>query len=396
MSMPDDARRRIDALLEVIRRLATATPSGRIALARLASVLDLSLVPEPARERVRAELDAAVAAATEPIPAARVQEILRAAWGAPASSELDDLSPEPVATTATSQVHRAILDGDPVAVKVLRPGIATAVRQDLVVLDGLLRPLAAALPRIDAQALLGEARERILDELDFEHEAGVQRQVHRALRGVPELIVPAPVTRLSHEHVLVSEWVDGTPLTALSEQPERDPAAALLVRFVIGGVRAGIVHADANPADLLLTPDGRLAILDFGATARVSRAGADHALAAVSAFAGGDAVQLGAALAGLGVLPAERGPAALAFAAHALGELGDEAPSRLDNRALLAVARRGGTRPDRALELLLAANLPADQLWPLRALAQLVGTVAGLGATAPWRSLVAQALRDGW
>jgi len=147
---------------------------------------------------------------------------------------------------------------------------------------------------------------------------------------------------------------------------------------------------------VLLTGDGRLAMLDFGATAPVSPDAAGHALAAVEAFAAGDGERLGAALAGLGLLSPERGQAALELLRRALGELGEEAPSRLDARALLSVARRAGSRPDRAAELLPAINLPADGLWPLRALAQVFGTVARVGATAPWRALVTEALRDGW
>ena len=396
MSMPDDARGRIDALFAVARRLATATPSGRIVLARVAALLDPSLIPPPARDRVVSELEAALAEASEPLPIAVVEATLREAWGGPPTAELDDLDPVPVAATPTSQVHRGTLDGAPVAVKVLRPGLATAVRQDLVVLDGLLTPLANAFPRIEPQALLREARDRILDELDLEHEAGIQRQVQRALRGNPRLTVPAPVMRLAHERVLVAEWVDGTPLPAIDDPRSRDAAAAQLATFVFGGFRAGIVDADPDPSDALVTGDGRLAIVDFGAGCVVLAGAADRLLAAVEAFTDGDGERLGAALEALGLLPADRGPAALALASRGLGELGAEAPSRLDSLALLAAAGRFGTRPDQLGELALATSLRPNELWPLRAVSQVVAAVARVGATAPWRTVVTAALRDGW
>jgi len=66
-----------------------------------------------------------------------VERALRAAWGAAPMEELDELDPEPAAVTPTSQVHRGELDGAPVAVKVLRPGVAASVRQDLALLEGL-------------------------------------------------------------------------------------------------------------------------------------------------------------------------------------------------------------------------------------------------------------------
>ena len=114
-------------------------------------------------------------------------------------------------------------DGAPVAVKVLRPGLAAGVRQDLAVLEGLLAPLGAAFPALDASAVLHEFRERVLDELDLENEAAMQRRFHRALRGTRILYVPARVHRTGARDVLVSEWVDGVPLW---EAPDPDTAAA--------------------------------------------------------------------------------------------------------------------------------------------------------------------------
>ena len=90
-----------------------------------------------------------------------------------------------MAVTPISQVHRGVLDGTPVAVKVLRPGLASSVRQDLALLEGLIAPLGAAFPAIDAGAILHEVRERVLDELDLENEAVAQRRFHRALAQPP-------------------------------------------------------------------------------------------------------------------------------------------------------------------------------------------------------------------
>jgi predicted unusual protein kinase regulating ubiquinone biosynthesis (AarF/ABC1/UbiB family) len=289
-----------------------------------------------------------------------------------------------------------MLDGEPVAVKVLRPGLPAAVRQDLLLLDGLAIPLAAALPQLDPQAILHEVRERVMDELDLEHEAGVQRRFHRALRNHPQLRVPAPVMRLAHEQVLVTRWVDGTPLHQVADQRDRDRAAAALLRFVLGGLREGIMHADSDPADLLVTASGDLAVLDFGSAVTVDPARADHALAAVESFGRGDGAGLGTALAALGLLAAERGPAVLEVAAHALGDLGRQAPSRLDGATAMAAAQRLSTRSALTAELLLDASLAPEDLWPARALAQLFGVIARVGATGPWRELIAGALRDGW
>lgn len=391
---PDDALRRIDALIQVAMRLAGSAPSGRIALAKLSSALEERWIPRPWRSSVWPELQRAQAAAlADPLGPKAVERALREAWDVGPAEELDSLDTEPVALTPTSQVHRGILDGADVAVKLLRPGLAGAVRQDLALLEGLAGPLGAAFPALDAQAILGEVRERVLDELDLEHEAETMRRFRRSLRNHPQLVVPAPVTRLARPGVLVSEWVDGVPLT---DAGDPDRAAAWLVIFTLGGLRAGLVHADPDPQDVLELPDGRLAVLDYGATRTVSRERTDLGLALVEAFAGDDAAALGAALEGLGALPADQGAQALELAGTALGELGQPGESRLDSDAVVAMGRRAAGLPETATDLALRGTLAPEDLWPLRGAALAFGTIARIGASGDWLELVLRALRDGW
>ncbi|MDQ6775131.1 MAG: AarF/UbiB family protein, partial [Actinomycetota bacterium] len=353
--MPSAALRRVDALIGVGLRLARTAPSGKIVLARLARTIESEWIPRPWGEEIAAALEAAAGERPEPIPARTVECALRGAWGVTATEELDELELEPVAVTPTAQVHRGVLDGGAVAVKLLRPGIAATVRQDLLLLDGLLSPLGAAFPALDPGALIGEARVRIQDELDLEHEAQVQRRFHRALRSHPFLTVPAPVTRLAHPTVLVSEWVYGVPI---SRAPEPDVAASRLVAFVIGAARFGVMHADPDLEDLLVLPDGRLAILDFGATRTVTLDRVQSADAALEAFATGDEAALGAALAKLGALPEREAGSLIELGRHALGDLAGQGPSRLDTPAVTAARDRLLQRPDAIGRLVVAGSLP--------------------------------------
>lgn len=390
----EEALRRIDALVQVAMRLAGSAPSGRIALAKLATALEEAWVPPAWRGSVWPELQRARdAAVADPIPARGVERALREAWGAKPSEELDELDTDPVAVTPTSQVHRAVLEGTDVAVKLLRPGLANAVRQDLALLESLAGPLGSAFPALDTQAILREVRERVQDELDLEHEAETMRRFQRKLRNHPHLVVPAPATRLSHPEVLVSQWMDGVPLR---EAKDVDAAAAWLVIFTLGGIRAGMVHADPDPDDVLELPDGRLAVLDYGATCTVSRERADLGLGLVEAFAAGEGAALGQALEALGTLPADQGEAALELARTALGELGEPGVSRLDSGAVVAIGRRAAGSPDAALELGMTGALPPEDLWPLRGAGQAFGTIAQVGASGDWLELTLRALRDGW
>ena len=384
---------RIDALIAVSLRLARSAPSGRIALSRLSAAIDPAWLPSPWGDPIAAELSAAADAAPEPIAPRRIERVLRDAWGLRPADELDELELEPIAVTPTSQVHRGAIGGNPVAVKLRRPGLDAAVRRDLVLLEGLLAPMAAAFPRIDPSAVLAVVREHTLDELDLEHEATVQRRFARALRGHPFLTVPAPVTTLARDGVLVSEWIEGVPLR---DALDRDQAAARLLAFVLGGIGAGIVHADPDPDDVLVLAGGRLAILDFGANATVDAQRAAATVAALDAFAADDLQSFARALALLGWLPPDVAAEALALTRHALGDLAGPNPARLDTGAVVAARERLLYMADALDGVLGAAAMAPEDLWPARSVAQLFGTIARIGATGRWLALSQAALRNGW
>jgi ABC1 atypical kinase-like domain len=388
-----DAVRRIDALIGVGLRLARSARSGRVLLARVYEAIDPLWVPRPWGDELVAELEAAHSTVHEPLSMRTVERSLRDAWGVKPTDQLDELEPDPVAVTPSAQVHRGVLEGNAVAVKVLRPGLAGSVRQDLVLLEGLLAPLGAAFPALDASALLEEFRERVLDELDLESEATAQRQFHRGLRGHALLIVPAPVTRLAGSGVLVSEWVDGVPFR---EAPDPDRAALQLLMFVLGAGAAGLAYADPNLEDALVLDDGRLAIVDFGSTRVVVADRLQAAADALEAFIAGDGGSLGSALDRLGWLPSDRGDTALALGREILGGLAGPGPVRLDTASVLEARDRLLERLEDVLELTFAGRLAPEDLWPLRGAAQLFGTIARLGATGAWGELALRTTREGW
>ena len=394
--MSDAGAHRLRALAEAALKLARSAPSGQLALARLAEAIDPLWLWEPWTDELVTELRRAEDAASEPVAFKAIDRALRDAWGTAASRELDDLEREPVAVTPIAQVHRGMLDGAPVAVKVLRPSIAGRVRQDLVLLDALARPLGAALPGLDPAAMIAEVRERVLEELDLDSEAEAQRRVHRALRDHPNLHVPAPVGRLGHHTVLVSPWLEGTPLAATSGR-ERDRAAALYAAFVLGGARFGLVHAAPGRLDALLLDDGRLGVLDFGAVGTTDDTRVRAAADALDAVSGDDGAGFDAALARLDMLAPGDGERALPLARHGLGAFADAGTGRLDGDAVIAARDRLAERPRELARLAVAITVAPADLWPLRGVGQVFGAIArNGGGTADWLSLARAALRDGW
>ncbi len=383
------------ALADTGLRLARGTTSARLALAGLRDAIDPATLPPRLRERIVAEMERAHAETTTALAFKEIEKALKDAWGAPPTDVLDALEPEPVACTPTAQVHHGVHEGAAVAVKVLRPGIADQVRQDLNLLEALIRPLGAAFPSLAPGVLLREVRERVLDELDLEHEASTQRSFARALRRHEQLHVPAPVSALCHERVLVSAWVDGTPVGALTDPAERAEAARALVRFHVGSARFGTVHADPHPANALRMADGRVAFLDFGAVRQVAADRVDVGVQALDALLDGDPEALGAALDRLGWLPAEAGARALVLGRELFdGHL--DGLSRLDAAVVVETGERAAARAEALWPLAQVTSVPPEDLWPLRMLGGLVTLLARLDVEEDWPQLLRRAACNGW
>jgi predicted unusual protein kinase regulating ubiquinone biosynthesis (AarF/ABC1/UbiB family) len=198
---------------------------------------------------------------------------------------------------------------------------------------------------------------------------------------------------LCHEQVLVSEWVSGVPLRAA---PDPDEACARLVLFVLGAARNGIVNADPNPDDALVLPDGRLAVVDFGAWREVDPDRVSLGAAALEALIADDADAFAQALDELGWMSADQAPAMLELARELLEGLLGPVPIRLDNETVLTVRDRLLERAPAVASLLSAGALPPQDLWPARAVLLLLSTIARVGATGPWPELARTAMREGW
>ena len=387
-----DESLRLQTLVSVGLRLAQGARTGRVALAQLEAAIDPAWVP-PWASDVLGQLERAAEATRVPIEYTEVERVVTEAWDAAPSDELDEIDTEPVKVTPGAQIHRGVLDGDPVAIKILKPDLGATVRQDLALLEALMAPLAAAFPALDTAAIMREVRERVLEELDLEHEAATQRRFYRALRRHPFLSVPAPITRLCHEHALVSHWVDGVPL---SEAPDPDRAAAQLLTFTLGAARWGVAYADPHEENTLITAGGGLAIVDFGACREMDILRLDDAIAVLEAVLADDADAVADRLSTLGWLPPEHAATALELTRAILGEHLSGGPTRLDGDAVIAVRDRIAEHASTLVDLLPVGRLAPEDLWPARGVVQLLGTIARLGATGDWAAQGLAALRDGW
>ena len=377
----------VEAVAETALSLVRRAPSARVAIARLGALVDPATVPPRARDEVVAELEAAREAACVPLAADEIERALRDAWKRPPAKVLDDLDTgEPIAITPASVVLRGELDGDAVAVKVRRPGLERAVRNDLALLDVLVPPLRAAFPRLDAGAVLRDVREQALDELDYEHEASQQRRVARALRRVDGVRVPRADLELSTPGVLVSELLAGTTLAAGAAPGDAEAAARALVEAHRAAVfEAGLAPVDPRPSHVVVDGD-TIGLLGLGVARPVDKKRAETALQSLRALASGSG-EFASTVAGSGLLDEEVAGEAEPLLRAVLAGLVD-GPARLDADALRALAERAaGATPALARVAMAAAPQPAD-LALGRMLGQLVGVLGRLGAREDWVALV--------
>ncbi|MFG2192975.1 ABC1 kinase family protein [Streptomyces sp. NPDC048639] len=239
-----------------------------------------SALPEEVAGPYRAALTKLQEAAP-PMPVRTVHAVLEEQLGEDWRKLFEEFEDKPSAAASIGQVHRAVWhDGREVAVKVQYPGAGEALLSDLTQLGRFARMLGPLIPGMDIKPLIAELRDRISEELDYGLEAQAQRAHAEEFADDPDVVVPDVV----HEgdQVLITEWIDGVPLSEViadGSREERDRAGQLLARFLFSGTaRTGLLHADPHPGNFRLlvghAEDGppekwRLGVLDFGTVDRL-------------------------------------------------------------------------------------------------------------------------------
>lgn len=389
-------RRRLDAAQHVAEVLGQMKGAAMKA-GQMASLMGFSRLPAGELEDFQARFEDLRDSAPR-VPFKEMQRVIERELGERLSDVFCEFDRDAAAAASIGQVYRARLhDGREVAVKVQYPGVAAAVRADLQNLGLLMKAAKRFAPGLDAAAMASEIRERITEELDYEHEAQNQRAFARRWRGHTFIVVPDVVTALCRERVLVTEWVEGISFNDLkaAPQPTRDRVGEIVFRFFFGSLyRFGQFSGDPHPGNFLLLEDGRVAFFDFGLTKMVPRATIEAELGVLRAGLDGDADGVHAGLAALGFFdPADPriDPDRLLAHVRALNSwYADDEPVALTREYVSRLLRDAGDPRSEYWDLMRNETIPADSLFSNRMQGMTLAVLGQLSATANWHRVMCE------
>ncbi|MCM2258473.1 MAG: AarF/UbiB family protein [Vicinamibacteria bacterium] len=212
-------------------------------------------------------------------PYAQVEQIVTTELGVRISKAFATFEREPLAAASLGQVHRATMrDGRQVVVKVQRPLIREQIVTDLEALGEIAEfadKHTEAGRKYGYALIVDEFRKSLLKELDYRLEARNQATLRQNLKAFEHIVVPDVIEDYSTALVLTSEFVPGVKVTEIGPLGQMDIDGAMLAdelfRAYLQQILVdGFVHADPHPGNVLLTEDGRVALLDLGMVTRIS------------------------------------------------------------------------------------------------------------------------------
>jgi ubiquinone biosynthesis protein len=315
-----------------------------------------------------------------PEPRAVLEPAIVESLGAPIDSLFDSFDWDPIGAASIGQVHAAVLQtGERVVVKVQRPKVRSSIERDL---DIILDLADAAEHRSDDAKKLGvsamaqQFAKDLRSELDFRIEARNTHEIGSALSDDTMISVPKVYDQFTTETLLVLEFMEGTPLVAMQNPiPDGRSLADDIFSSEVHAMLAGDrFHADPHPGNVLLRPDGGLALVDFGSAGKLDTYERAAVTDILTALALNDPSLLRSATMQVATSQDDVDPAQLdrAFARLMADRLGPGAePSSEMLRDFLAVATRFGLA------------MPASVSQMLRALVTLQSTIEVLSPGYP-------------
>ena len=264
-----------------------------------------------------------------PFDAKAARAIVESEFGAPLDSLFRAFTNEPVAAASIAQVHFAVTAaGEPVAVKILRPGVERALERDLELFYWMAELAERALPswrRLRPVEVIRTFAQSVMVEMDLRFEAAAASELRQNFAEDPGFLVPAVDWRRTSRRVLTLERVEGIPIDERDAliAAGHDPHAVLgkaAGAFFNQVFRDGFFHADLHPGNLLVDTDGNVVAVDFGIMGRLDTQTRRYLAEMLLGFLIGDYERVAEVHFEAGYVPRRTSKAAFVQALRSIGE----------------------------------------------------------------------------
>lgn len=256
-------------------------------------------------------------------PYSQVKSILkkRKIW-----SHIKSIERKALGVGSIGQVHRATLKtGETLILKILRPGVARQITQDIAQLKNLVERLFSTASvrasldpalRFTILKLLENLGKALVKEVDLVLEKEQLSRFAHIMKGRAELVVPKVFEEWCDSELLVMEELKGESLSDYRKRNSQNSVAlkkyaGIALKEVLRQVfTEGAFHADPHMGNLIVLADGRLGFIDFGLTGELSNRDRAQLGKAIKALMAKDAEKLIQSLLGFGEIPPDFNEAA--------------------------------------------------------------------------------------
>jgi ubiquinone biosynthesis protein len=261
---PEDWDRVHQVAADQLRRLALSL-SGAFTKAAQIGGARADILPAPFIDKLSQFHDA-----VPPRPFESLQPIVERDLGRKLDEVFASVDREALAAASLAQVHRATLrDGEDVVIKIQYPEIRRIIPLDLGMLRMVVRLIQLLQSRLDLRSVVTEVTRFIELELDFVREADSTERLGEILSAFPDVRVPRVYRELCGDDIIVLEYIEGIQVTHIAEfeaagHKRADVARKIGALYGAMMFECGFFHGDPHPGNLLVLPDGRIGLLDFG------------------------------------------------------------------------------------------------------------------------------------